>query len=314
MLNEDFAYINDNLAFKYLGLKKYLLELHQMGINDVNLFLLVSLEKEYYEGDNLAKIINDLIKLSNNLVLNINNKIVKFKVNKISFDVGDVLNRHRWIYRYNEKYMLDNGLTDNQEDKIPSDIEEQIKIEAYKTSKNEGFDWFRNNCIDVINAILPQDKQISKDLKLNNDITKIFDGNNNIPKIEYICYEHWLKHKDYNHIAEILDKIRFLDNSIIEKSFDYEANYFLERLTNRNEFPKFPNIFVKHSKDYLVDETVKDIILNKEPKNILMYDFGLELGIFTAFKGKKAKNDARIQKYYNPELSNLDNLYWVSIR
>ena len=72
MLNEDFAYINDNLAFKYLGLKKYLLELHQMGINDVNLFLLISLEKEYYEGDNLAKIVNDLIiifKHTRNLLL-----------------------------------------------------------------------------------------------------------------------------------------------------------------------------------------------------------------------------------------------------
>ena len=183
MLNEDFAYINDNLAFKYLGLKKYLLELHQMGINDVNLFLLISLEKEYYEGDNLAKIINDLMKLSNNLVLNINNEIVKFKVNKISFDVGDILNRHRWIYRYNEKYMLDNGLTDNQEDKIPLDVEEQIKAKAYETGKNQGFDWFKNNCVDAINIILPKNEQISKDLSLNNDITKIFNGNDNIPEI-----------------------------------------------------------------------------------------------------------------------------------
>ena len=314
MLNEDFAYINDNLAFKYLGLKKYLLELHQMGINDVNLFLLISLEKEYYEGDNLTKIVNDLMKLSNNLVLNINNEIVKFKVNKISFDVGDILNRHRWIYRYNEKYMLDNGLTDNQEDKIPLDVEEQIKAKAYETGKNQGFDWFKNNCVNAINIILPKNEQISKDLSLNNDITKIFNGNDNIPEMEYICYEHWLKHKNYNNIAEILDKIRFLDNSIIEKAFNHEANYFLERLTKRNEFPKFPNSFIEHSKDYLVDETIKDIIINKEPKNILMYYFGLEPKVFTTFKGKKAKSNVQIQKYYNQELSSLDNLYWVSIR
>ena len=83
------------------------------------------------------------------------------------------------------------------------------------------------------NIILPKNEQISKDLSLNNDITKIFNGNDNIPEMEYICYEHWLKHKNYNNIAEILDKIRFLDNSIIEKAFNHEANYFLERLTKR---------------------------------------------------------------------------------
>ena len=46
----------------------------------------------------------------------------------------------------------------------------------------------------------------------------------------------------------------------------------------------------------------------------IFYNFGLESKVFTAFKGKKAKNDLRIQKYYKPELSNIDEMTWVAIR
>ena len=48
--------------------------------------------------------------------------------------------------------------------------------------------------------------------------------------------------------------------------------------------------------------------------SIIFYNFGLESKVFTAFKGKKAKNDLRIQKYYKPELSNIDEMTWVAIR
>ena len=314
MLNEEFIYRNGALEYKYLGLKKYLIDLHNKNIHDINLFLLISLEKDYYEGENLKKIVKDLVKLSNNLFLEINGEKINFKVNKISFDVGDILNRHRWIYRYNEKYAIENGLNDNEEDKIPENIKNEIQEKAYQTGKQQGFNWFKNHCIDAINEVLPENKKIDKNFQLNNDITSIFEGNKEIPTIEYICYTHWLEHKDYKHIEEILNKIRFLDNSVIERSFNYEANYFLERLINRNEKPKFPINFVKHSKDYLIDETIKDIVINNESKNILLYYFGTELGVFTAFKGKKAKSDIRIQEYYKAELSNIDEMAWVAIR
>lgn len=314
MLNEEFIYRNEALEYKYLGLKKYLIDLHNKNIHDINLFLLISLEKDCYEGENLKKIVKNLVKLSNNLFLEINGEKINFKVNKISFDVGDILNRHRWIYRYNEKYAIENGLNDNEETKIPADIENEIKIKAYQTGKQQGFDWFKNNCIDAINELLSEDNKIDKDFQLNDDITNVFEGNKDIPAIEYICYNHWLKHKDYKHIEEILNKIRFLDNSVIERTFNHAANYFLERLVNRDEKPKFPINFVKHSKDYLVDETVKNIIINAQAKNIIFYNFGLESKVFTAFKGKKAKNDLRIQKYYKPELSNIDEMTWVAIR
>lgn len=314
MLNEEFIYRNEALEYKYLGLKKYLIDLHKKNIHDINLFLLISLEKDYYEGENLKKIVKDLVKLSNNLFLEIDGERINFKVNKISFDVGDVLNRHRWIYRYNEKYSIENGLNDDEENKIPENIKNEIQEKAYQTGKQQGFDWFKNHCIDAINEVLPENNKIDKDFQLNNDIRNIFEGNKTIPAMEYICYIHWLKHKNYKHIEEILNKIRFLDNSVIEKAFDHEANYFLERLINRDKKPKFPINFVKHSKDYLVDEVIKDILIYSLSQNIGFYYFGLEPRVFTTFRGKKAKNDKRIQEYYKPELSNIDEMTWIAIR
>ncbi len=41
------------LRFNYLNLNKYLYELYKQGTDNINILLLVSLEKEYYEGENL---------------------------------------------------------------------------------------------------------------------------------------------------------------------------------------------------------------------------------------------------------------------
>lgn len=55
MLDEEFIYRNEALNYKYLGLKKYLMDLYQKNIHNINLFLLISLEQNYYEGEILKK-------------------------------------------------------------------------------------------------------------------------------------------------------------------------------------------------------------------------------------------------------------------
>lgn len=315
MFNTNNDYTMENLEFNYLNLRKYLFKMYEKGVKDVNLFLLISLEKEYYEGENLKKIIVDLAKLSNNLILKIDGRDIKFKVNKISLDVGDVLNRHRWIYRYNEKYMIEHNLKDGEENKIPQDIQQEIQEKAYETGRQQGFDWFKNHTIDALNLVLPQENQLKKNFKLTDGITQIFKGNETIPEIEYICYEYWLKHQKYKTIERALNEVRNLPDSVIERTYNHEANYYLERLHNRNESPKMQSIFAKYSKDYLIDETIKDTLIQQIGNNNLeLYYFGLEARHSIAFRGKKAKNNNIIQDYVNKELFGITDGNWITIR
>lgn len=83
--------------------------------------------------------------------------------------------------------MLKHDLKDGEENNIPNNIKKEIEIKAYQMGKQEGFDWFKNHCIDAINEVLPENNIIDKDFQLNNDITNIFEGNKQIPTIEYIC-------------------------------------------------------------------------------------------------------------------------------
>jgi hypothetical protein len=317
MLDNMNDYSNNNLEFNYLNLTKYLLKMYEQGIQDINLFLLISLEKEYYEGDNLKRIIKDLAKLSNNLALNIDGKDIKFKVSKISLDVGDVLNRHRWIYRYNEKYMLEHNLKDNEENLIPEDIEQDIQARAYEAGRQQGFDWFKHHTIDALNLILPNNNQLTKDFKLTNGITEIFKGNETTPPIEYICYEHWLKHPKYKTVEKALNEVRSLENSVVERTYDHEVEYYMERLGKRGEteeISKFPEMFKKYSKEYLVDETVEHVLIQQEKENNLeFYCFAKAPMHSTVFSGKQIKNNTIMQKYLKNELREIDERKRITI-
>ncbi|MDD2839995.1 MAG: hypothetical protein PHY80_02595 [Rickettsiales bacterium] len=316
MLGTDDNYTAINLKFNYLNLEKYLLKLYENGISDINIFLLISLEKYYYEGENLKKIIVDLAKLSQNLIININGQNIKFKVNKISFDVGGVLNRHRWIYRYNEEYMLAHNLKDEID--IPENIKSEIQIKAYNKGKQQGFDWFREHTIDALNLILPNSNQLAKNFKLTDGITEIFVGNNEIPRIEYICYEYWLKHPKYKTVEKALNEIRNLPDSVIERTYNHEVEYYIERLENRGEMEeisKFPEMFKKYSKNYLVDETVEHVLMQQEKENNLeFYCFGKAPMHNAIFSCRKAKNNPIIQKYVKNELSCIDRLNRITLR
>jgi len=314
MFDENIDYSCDNLEFKYLNLNKYLLKMYEQGIQDINLFLLVSLEKEYYEGDNLKKIITDLVKLSNNIVLNINGKDVKFKVNKISLDVGDILNRHNVTYRHNRDYMLKNNLTDEKQ--IPQNIMKEFEENSYNISKQQGIDWFKNHAIEAINSLLPNRKQINKDFQLTTGITEIFEGDNEVPAIDYICAEHWLKHPKYNKILEIINEIRNLPFSILEKCYNSEAKAFFDRLVKRGEeVENFVDMFMKYSKDYLVEETIEKAIVHKNADNIFEFYYnGLELNHCSIFRTNKAHKNKIIRNYIENDLSGMMNINRITIK
>ncbi len=229
MLNTNDNYTAINLEFNYLNLKKYLFKLYKQGLDNFNIALLISLEKEYYEGKNLKRIIKDLVKLSNNIECNFDGKKVNFKVVRIRLTICDALNRHRWIYRYLEEYMIKNNLT--EEHQVPDNIKQEMEKKAYKVGKQQGADWFKNHAIDAINEILPIDKRINKDFLLADEITEIFEGNNKIPKFDCSRTDTWLNHPRYEAIKNAIIEIRNLPNSVVERSFYNEAKYFLDRLT-----------------------------------------------------------------------------------
>jgi len=311
------------LEFTYLNLNNYLLELYRNNIYDLNILLLISLETDYYEGDNLKRILLDLKKLLNNLVyqfdiLDENGKPtgkkteqIKFKINKIQIDNGDVLNRHRWIYRYFEKYMLENNLT--KEEDIPENIKKELEEKAYLKGLQQGKEWFKDHAIDAINSIIPQEYKLQKDFELTNGITKLFEGNDEIPLLEYVCYEYWLKHKNYEKVEKLFNKIRFLENSPIEKGFINTANDFLERLIKRNQIQWFPDMFIKYSVSYLADETVKHALIQSELDNNFELYFGA-LPYDLLFRSDEIKKNETINNYLKDELLNLTKRGLITIR
>ncbi|HSQ97368.1 MAG TPA: hypothetical protein VLL98_01470 [Rickettsiales bacterium] len=291
---------NQVLEFEYLNLEKCLYNIYQQGINNINIILLVSLETDYYERENLKKIILDLKRLSNNLVCSIDNKDIKFKVNKISLDVGDVLNRHIWTYRLIEKFLLENNLT--KEEEISNNVIEKITIEAYKKGKQQGIDWFKNHATYAIDSILPNNK-ISTDFQLTDGITTIYDGDENTPKIEYICAKYWLDHPQYKTIENIINIIRNLPYSILEKTYEREARDFLKRLERRGKVQSFPELFVKYSKKYLAEETVEKPLLYQDAPNNLEFYYGkTDPDHIKVFKTKKAQKNKIIRSYLKDDL------------
>lgn len=313
MFSVENDYTNGGLEFNYLSLRKYLLKMYEQGIQDINIFLLISLEKEYYQGENFKKIIQDFIKLSNNLTLNIDGKDIKFKVNKISLDVGDTANKWRWIYRYNEKYMLEHNL-DNEED-ILENVVKEIANKSYETAKQQGKDWFKDHAVDALNLILPQQKQITKDFKLTDAITEIFEGNNEIPRIEYICYDYWVNDPKYKTIEKALLEVRNLENSVVEQAYDHEVKYYIDRTSKKNECAKFPEMFFKYSKMYQFEETMPMVIKYQNVKNNFeFYWFGRESCYTEVFRGKKAQNNKIIKSNLENDLTGITDRRYISIK
>ena len=309
---------NDNLLlyFSYLNLDEILNKLYKNNIDNVDLQLLISLEKDYYMGENMKLIMSDLRKLMNNkeIVWNIDGKLEKFKVNKLSLFVGDVLNRHMFYYRHCADYFDEHNI--DQEELLPSEVREDFEKKSYIEGKEEGKDWFKDN-IDAFN-LFSDEKVLTKDYYIGDDITTIFEETESTPKLEYICYEHWYKQPEYKKIEEPLFKmINDPDCFAIDRCYTHEAEYFYERLKKRNKTPKYKDLFIQQSRKYLIDETMPLVLntYNRVNNTIEFYYYGKLSMHLEVYNGSRIKNNKTINNYIkNYNLDNIGNNNRISIR
>lgn len=287
-------------------------KLYKNNVDNVNINLLISLEKEYYDGENLKLIMSDLKKFidGKKIVRNINNKVYEFKINKLSLLMHDSLNEYMFYYRHCVDYFKKKNV--DREELIPDSVKEEFKKIAYIDGKEEGADWFRHN-IDAIN-LLSEQKVLTKDFVLNDEVTTIFEETENIPKVETIRYDYWWNHPDYEESKQsFMNVVNDPDCSIIDNCFAYEADYFYRRLDNRGETPEFKDFFVRQSKKYLIDETIASLITTD---NVLtLYYYGRAPSHYTIFDSKKAKNNPKIQyALQNTKVKNIQLFHYVSLR
>ena len=301
---------NDNeesLYFSYLNLEEILNKFYKNNINNVDLTLIISLEKDYYMGENMKLIMSDLRRLMNNkeIIWNINGKLEKFKVNKLSLWVADVLNRHMFYYRHCADYFDKHNI--DQEGLIPLEVRKDFKERSYIEGKQEGKDWFKSN-IDAFN-LFSDEKVLTKDYYISDDITTLFEETESTPKLEFICYEYWLKHPEYKRIEEpLLKMIADPDCSAIDRCYTHEAEYFYERLEKRNEAPKYKDLFIQQSRKYLIDETVPLVFYTCKPINdvIEFYYYGKLSMHLEMYNGARTKRNKAINNYI--QQYNLDNI------
>lgn len=307
---------NNIQYFNYLYLNEIFNKFYNNGVDNVDISLLISLEKEYYEGKNFKLIMSDLRKLMKNkeIICDINGKKEKFKINKLSLQVGDVLNRHMFYYRHCADYFKKHNV--DREELIPEEIKQEFESISYEEGKQEGKDWFKDN-IDAIN-LFSDDKVLTKDFFIGDDITTIFEETEETPKLEYICYEHWLKHPRYDKINKtIIDICNNKDCSFVDRCYTYEAECFYNRLAKRNEAPEFRNLFIQQSKKYLIDETAPSTIENSTntPNNYTeIYYHGLVASHYLVFLSRHAKNNKIVKESVDTVLSGIKNYTQITIK
>lgn len=181
--------------------------------NELDISLPISLEKNFYNEQYFKDFIVAIKEYVNN-GFKFEDKTIKVK--KVRLDVGDILNRHIWYYRYCEKYILDNDISNEKE--IPKKRRGKFKKDAYLRGKKQGKEWFKNN-IDAINQLIPKEFRLSKDFQLNDEITILYKGDKNNPKIEYISHDYWLKHPEYKKIEKALNEVCEIENSVIKRAY-----------------------------------------------------------------------------------------------
>jgi len=155
----------------------------------------------------------------------------------------------------------------------------------------------------------------NKDYKITNNISILYKGDKNNPKVELVCYEHWLNHPKYKVIEKTLKEVCQTGNEI-ERSLLHESNYFYTRYSKRKLNITNKRLFLKKSYDYLFDETIAYILRNHTSKNILEFYFGGgDLKISLTFKGHKIQKNLTIKKLMekgNP-LEGADQRKFISI-
>jgi hypothetical protein len=289
--------------FQYKLLEKFLNSSYKK--NKPKIFnLLISLDKSYYEKE----FFNLLLKSFKDLILK-----YKIPVYKIRFDVGDILNRHNIYYKYILEYIKKNNL--NSFNQISKKISDDFYKKAYNYGKKQGEKWLKNN-VEAINQLIPDRYKLSKDFKIGNGITTLYKGDKNNPAVEYICYEHWLKHPKYKTIKKTLQKICEEKNHPFKRAIQYEAEYFYERMSKKEKISD-KEFFLQQTKNYIFDETIPVIIKNSSQFNLIEFYYGgRDLLTSLYFKGRKAQNNPEIKKLMEEgqPLEGADQRKFVSVK
>jgi hypothetical protein len=299
------------MNFSYTNLDKFLLYFKENNINNIELELGISFGTAYYNGEKF-----------NNFCEEIKRKFLrknyyeldgfKYKIDKFTILLADSINIHSIYCDEISKYLKKHNLT--KESEISNNIKELIEKTLYKKSKEQGVKWLRKN-IDSINKLLIEESKLQTDTELKNDITILYKGDKNHPKIELKSYDYYLNHLEYEQTEKALREVCKLKNNLIERAFQHEVDYYIERMKNRNEKIEFENLLRKQSYKYLFDETVSFIIKHREQNNLIeFYIGGREIDPTLTFHGKKAQKDPIIQKYLQNELRGADQRKFVSVK
>jgi len=275
-----------NDIFEYKSLDAILNRICSKNKNYTTLDLLISLEKDYYEGEFFLLLLKSLKNL-------IEKQSPQINISTIRFDVGDVLNRHNLYYKYITEFIHKNNL--DSYNQVSKKICDKFHKESFIYGEEQGGDWFKNN-IKAINQLIPKNFKLNKDFKIGSGITTLYKGDKNNPKIEYISHKYWLNHIKYKKIEKELKKIYEEENSSFKRAVDYEAEYFYKRIQKRKNIND-KEFFIQQTIKYILDETVLTIIKKFQNPNIIeAYYGGRELLTSLYFKGKKRKNNPKIKK------------------
>ena len=305
-----------NLHFGYLNLYNTLKKFYDNGISDIKVTLIISLEKEYYMGENMKLIMFDLRKLMKDkkIIWNIDGNDVEFKINKLRVFICDTLNVHMYYYRHCAKYFDEHNCVED-ENSIPLDLREEFKKLSFKESKEAGQIWFRDN-VDAFN-LFSDEKVIDKNFQLNDLTTTVFEETEETPELECLRYEYYYKLPEYYKMLEAVENLKENCN-FINRCYTHEAEYFYNRLKNRNETPKYKNLFVQESRNYLTDETIPAAISNKNDvfnNHIDFYYYGKTPMHLEVYMGEQARKNTLLNGYIQIGLlKGINDTNYVSLR
>jgi len=275
------------------------LELDKIHNENIIINLPISIEKNIY-NEHLSNFFQFITKT----IFSISTTC---KCSCIQLDVGDILNRHNWYYRYCEQYMFKKKI--NKEEQIPKKIRESFYKKAYIAGQKQGENWLKEN-ISYINQLIPKEYKLNKDFQIKDGITILYKGDKNNPKIEYISHKYWLEHKKYKKIKKQLEEICATDDSVVDRSIKYTSKNFYNLV---KESIKYKELFIKQSYKYLFDETISATIMSNQ-HNCLEFYCGNEIPPIQALRGRKAQKSIIIKKYLDKDLEGIKNRKFIPIQ
>ena len=311
--------IKERNKYSYLGLSDVLKSYSKTNIRELNITLLISLEKEYYMGENFKSIMRDLKSLFNKKTIiycDDQNKQIEFTIKKLSLLVGDALNQHMFYFKHCLQYFKDNNVY--KEESIPQEIGDSFEKISIIEGIEEGKQWFKDN-IDAIN-LFSDGQLITKNFEISDDITTIFPETDTTPALEYVCYNHYYKDSElYSEIIKHLYNIIKLSNGSVEGSYKHEANYFYKRLITRDheeilERPDVKDFFIKQSLKYLIDETIPAIMRIREGNSFDLYFYGKPPEHFTIYNSKKVIKNSKLNDYIKNNLKEIRQYTQILLR